>query len=256
MRASRTHCWSAAPPSCRGHRRRSRSLRGGARRGRRRRPRSASSRPTSSTRTTCCRCSARAGSRPRARQARRVRAAPAQPAPLLRDRRRGARRRPLLSLPPPQHAAGACPQLPRLAARGRGLRRGARAPPAGRLRDAWTASSLRAATPRGSSALLGVPADRLEVLPHYLPAEAFAERSAGGPGDYALVAARLSPEKGLDVAVEAAAASRRAAAGGGRGAGRGRACRARGARRSAGGVPRPPRAGEPARASSPARRCC
>ena len=32
----------------------------------------------------------------------------------------------------------------------------------------------------GQSALLGVPADRLDVLPHYLPAEAFAER-AGRP---------------------------------------------------------------------------
>ena len=36
-----------------------------------------------------------------------VRPAPPQPAPLLRDRRGRPRRRPLLSLPPPQHAAGA-----------------------------------------------------------------------------------------------------------------------------------------------------
>src|SRR5215210_1689814 len=40
----------------------------------------------------------------------------------------------------------------------------------------------------GQSALLGVPADRLDVLPHYLPAEAFAERSGADRGSYALVA--------------------------------------------------------------------
>jgi glycosyltransferase involved in cell wall biosynthesis len=59
----------------------------------------------------------------------------------------------------------------------------------------------------GQSALLGVPADRLEVVPHYLPDEAFAERSRAGEGRYALVAARLAPEKGIDTAIEAAALS-------------------------------------------------
>jgi glycosyltransferase involved in cell wall biosynthesis len=57
----------------------------------------------------------------------------------------------------------------------------------------------------GQSALLGVPADRLEVVPHYLPAEAFAERSRAGDGGHALVASRLAPEKGVDTAIEAAA---------------------------------------------------
>jgi glycosyltransferase involved in cell wall biosynthesis len=57
----------------------------------------------------------------------------------------------------------------------------------------------------GQAALLGVPADRLEVLPHYLPAEAFAEHSRAGEGSYALVVSRLSPEKGIDSAIEAAA---------------------------------------------------
>ena len=52
-------------------------------------------------------------------------------------------------------------------------------------------------------ALLGVPADRLEALPHYLPS--FAEGSLAGEGGYALVAGRLSEEKGVDVAIEAAA---------------------------------------------------
>ena len=59
----------------------------------------------------------------------------------------------------------------------------------------------------GQLALLGLPADRLEVLPHYLPDDAFADESRADRGDYALVAARLSPEKGIDLAIEAAAAS-------------------------------------------------
>ena len=58
---------------------------------------------------------------------------------------------------------------------------------------------------RGQSACLGVPDDRIDVLPHYLPAEAFAERSGAGEGEYALVASRLAPEKGIDIAIKAAA---------------------------------------------------
>src|SRR5918999_799931 len=57
----------------------------------------------------------------------------------------------------------------------------------------------------GQSALLGVPAERIDVLPHYLPADAFAERSSAADGRHALVIARLSPEKGIDTAIEAAA---------------------------------------------------
>src|SRR5687767_2927334 len=57
----------------------------------------------------------------------------------------------------------------------------------------------------GQSALLGVPADRIDVVPHYLPADAFAESSRAGQGEYALVAGRLAPEKGIDTAIEAAA---------------------------------------------------
>jgi glycosyltransferase involved in cell wall biosynthesis len=59
----------------------------------------------------------------------------------------------------------------------------------------------------GQLALHGLPAERLEVLPHYLPSEAFAERSPAAAGRYALVAARLSVEKGIDTAIEAAAAA-------------------------------------------------
>jgi glycosyltransferase involved in cell wall biosynthesis len=49
-----------------------------------------------------------------------------------------------------------------------------------------------------------VPGDRIDVLPHYLPAEAFADRSRAGDGEYALVASRLAPEKGIDTAIRAA----------------------------------------------------
>ena len=59
----------------------------------------------------------------------------------------------------------------------------------------------------GQLALLGAPAQRIEVLPHYLPAEAVAERSRADGAAHALVAARLAPEKGLEAAVEAAAGS-------------------------------------------------
>ena len=58
---------------------------------------------------------------------------------------------------------------------------------------------------RRQSALLGVPGDRIDVLPHYLPAESFAERSGAGDGAYALVASRLATEKGIDTAIKAAA---------------------------------------------------
>jgi glycosyltransferase involved in cell wall biosynthesis len=57
----------------------------------------------------------------------------------------------------------------------------------------------------GQLALLGVPGERLEALPHYLPDKAFAERSRAAEGSYALVASRLSVEKGIDTAIEAAA---------------------------------------------------
>jgi glycosyltransferase involved in cell wall biosynthesis len=58
---------------------------------------------------------------------------------------------------------------------------------------------------RGQSARLGVPADRIDVLPHYLPAAAFADRSSAGAGEYALFAGRLATEKGVDTAIKAAA---------------------------------------------------
>jgi glycosyltransferase involved in cell wall biosynthesis len=70
--------------------------------------------------------------------------------------------------------------------------------------DRFVAPSRWAA---GQLARLGVPADRLEVLPHYLPGDTFASTSSAHEGSYALVAARLSEEKAIDVAIEASAAS-------------------------------------------------
>ena len=57
----------------------------------------------------------------------------------------------------------------------------------------------------GQLALLGVPSERLDVLSHYLPASELAAGSQAHQGRYALAAGRLSPEKGLDTAIEAAA---------------------------------------------------
>jgi glycosyltransferase involved in cell wall biosynthesis len=56
-------------------------------------------------------------------------------------------------------------------------------------------------------AFLGLPRERVETVPHALPAAAFAQRSAAGNGAYALVLSRLSPEKGVDDAIAAAAAA-------------------------------------------------
>ena len=50
-----------------------------------------------------------------------------------------------------------------------------------------------------------MPADRLDVLTHYLPAEELADASRAHQGRYVLAAGRLSAEKGLDLAIEAAA---------------------------------------------------
>lgn len=54
-------------------------------------------------------------------------------------------------------------------------------------------------------ARLGVPEERLSVVPHYLPDAGFAAGSRAHEGRYALVVGRLSLEKGLPEAVEAAA---------------------------------------------------
>ncbi len=70
--------------------------------------------------------------------------------------------------------------------------------------DRFVAPSAAA---RDELAARGLPADRVAVLRHYLPADAFAERSAAGEGGYALVASRLSPEKGIEDAVRACASA-------------------------------------------------
>jgi glycosyltransferase involved in cell wall biosynthesis len=74
------------------------------------------------------------------------------------------------------------------------------------------ASTDRFVTPSrwaaGQLARLGVPAERLDVLPHYLPAGELAGDSRAHQGRYVLAAARLSAEKGLDLAIEAATQAR------------------------------------------------
>ena len=52
---------------------------------------------------------------------------------------------------------------------------------------------------------LGVPAERIEALPHYLPGELIADESLADTGAYALAAGRLAAEKGFETAVEASA---------------------------------------------------
>src|SRR5215217_251627 len=71
-----------------------------------------------------------------------------------------------------------------------------------RSADRFVAPSRWAA---GQLARLGVPAERLDVLPHYLPDNELAGGSRSHHGRYLLAAGRLSPEKGFDVAIEAAA---------------------------------------------------
>jgi len=68
--------------------------------------------------------------------------------------------------------------------------------------DRFVAPSAAA---RDQLAARGLPFERVDVLRHYLPAEAFAEQSWAGDGGYALVASRLSPEKGIGDAVTACA---------------------------------------------------
>ena len=57
----------------------------------------------------------------------------------------------------------------------------------------------------GQLALLGLPRERVSVIPNYMPATAFATASPAAAGRYAVCAGRLSAEKGFADAVEAAA---------------------------------------------------
>lgn len=66
--------------------------------------------------------------------------------------------------------------------------------------DRFVAPSAAA---RDELAVRGLPPERVDVLRHYLPADSFAGRSAAGAGGYALVASRLSPEKGIEDALRA-----------------------------------------------------
>ena len=68
--------------------------------------------------------------------------------------------------------------------------------------DRFLAPSAYAA---GQLAQLGVPADRIQALPHYLPADELADESRADSGSYALAAGRLAAEKGFETAIQAAA---------------------------------------------------
>ena len=52
---------------------------------------------------------------------------------------------------------------------------------------------------------LGLPDGRVDVVPHYIGATAFADRSRADRGQFALAFGRLAPEKGFEVAIDAAA---------------------------------------------------
>ena len=56
----------------------------------------------------------------------------------------------------------------------------------------------------GQLTRLGVPANRIEPLAHYLPDDEIASESRADEGSFALVAGRLAPEKGVETAIAAA----------------------------------------------------
>jgi glycosyltransferase involved in cell wall biosynthesis len=56
----------------------------------------------------------------------------------------------------------------------------------------------------GQLTRLGVPADRIAPLPHYLPDAEIATESRADEGGFALVVGRLAVEKGIETAIEAA----------------------------------------------------
>src|SRR3954468_11761969 len=70
--------------------------------------------------------------------------------------------------------------------------------------DRFVTPSVYAA---GQLEKLGLPEGRTSVLPHYLPAATFADRSRADRGEFALAFGRLSAEKGFDCAIDAAAIS-------------------------------------------------
>src|SRR3954454_13924673 len=68
--------------------------------------------------------------------------------------------------------------------------------------DRFVTPSVYAA---GQLEKLGLPPGRTDVLPHYIGAATFADRSRADRGEFALAFGRLSAEKGFDVAIDAAA---------------------------------------------------
>ena len=73
-----------------------------------------------------------------------------------------------------------------------------------RLAAAVDAFAVPSSAARERLEVLGAPLDgRASVVPHFV--RGFAEASRAGAGSHALVASRLAPEKGVDVAVDACA---------------------------------------------------
>ena len=132
---------------------------------------------------------------------------PAQPAALLRDRRGLARRRPVLSLPRAPDAArpGAstaaarCRSPPPTPPRWRSTSR--------RCSTRSTASSRRATGPPGSSPGMACRPSASTCCRTTSPPSRSRRAHGAADGRYALVAARLSAEKGIDTAIRASAAS-------------------------------------------------
>ena len=127
----------------------------------------------------------------------------------------------------PRHPPGRAARLPRQRLRGASSTRPRSRRGSGGSSGRSTRSSSRARSPSSASGRCGAPIDGVPV--HVVPQvqRTFAERSAAAAGEHALVAARLSREKGVDVAVEACAARGPAARRRRRRPRRGRGARAR-----------------------------
>ncbi|HYH58755.1 MAG TPA: glycosyltransferase family 4 protein [Thermoleophilaceae bacterium] len=74
-----------------------------------------------------------------------------------------------------------------------------------RVFEAVESFATPSAAARDRLAWLGVPRDRIAVVPNYLPADELAAESRAGEGEYALAAGRVTVEKGFEAAVDAAA---------------------------------------------------
>ena len=135
--------------------------------------------------------------RGRARGRRARGAPPPQLPPVLLDRRGVPRRRAVLSLPPPVHAAGRRARLPRLGAGVGGLRHGAGAASARRVRGGRPLRHAVAIC--GGAAWAAGCSVRTAERGRQLPAfgSEFAASTAAGEGGYAVAVGRLGCREGV-----------------------------------------------------------